>query len=109
MRYMEDGRLPLSNAAAERCAKSYATVRKNMLFHDTSKGARSAAIIKSLIDTAAANNLDPELYLVELLEHARDYVDEPARAAEYMPWTDKMQERCKNKTRKEDLTDQYRT
>ena len=103
MRYLEDGRLPLSNAAAERCAKSYATIRKNMLFHDTSRGARSAAIIKSLIDTAAANNLDPELYLTELLEHARDFVNEPARAAEYMPWTEKMKERCMNKTRKEDL------
>lgn len=104
MRYLEDGRLPLSNAAAERCAKSYATIRKNMLFHDTSRGARSAAIIKSLIDTAAANSLDPELYLTELLEHARDYVDEPARTAEYMPWTEKMQERCRHKTRKEDLS-----
>ena len=104
MRYLEDGRLPLSNAAAERCAKSYATIRKNMLFHDTSRGARSAAIIKSLIDTAAANNLDPELYLTELLENARDYTNEPARASEYMPWTEKMQEKCKNKTRKEDLS-----
>ena len=103
MRYLEDGRLPLSNAAAERCAKSYATIRKNMLFHDTSRGARSAAIIKSLIDTAAANNLDPELYLTELLEHARDFVNGTARSAEYMPWTEKMQERCMNKTRKEDL------
>ena len=103
MLYLEDGRLPLSNAAAERCAKSYATIRKNMLFHDTSRGARSAAIIKSLIDTAAANSLDPELYLTELLEHARDYIDEPARAAEYMPWTEKMQERCRNKSRKKDL------
>ena len=56
-----------------------------MLFHDTSRGARSTAIFKSLIDTAAANDLDPELYLTELLEHARDYVEEPARAAEYMP------------------------
>ena len=103
MRYLEDGRLPLSNAAAEHCAKSYAIIRKNILFHDTSRGARSAAIIKSLIDTAAANNLDPELYLTELLEHARDYTDEPARAAEYMPWTEKMQTRCRHTTRKEDL------
>ena len=104
MLYMEDGRLPLSNAAAERCAKAYATIRKNMLFHDTSRGARSAAIIKSLIDTAAANNIDPELYLTELLEHARDYMSEPTRAAEYMPWTDKIQEKCRNKTRKDDLS-----
>lgn len=103
MRYLEDGRLPLSNAAAERCAKSYAIVRKNVLFHDTSRGARSAAIIKSLIDTAASNNLDPELYLTELLEHARDFKNEPARAAEFMPWTEKMQTRCTHKTRKEDL------
>ena len=77
-------------------------IRKNMLFHDTSRGARSGAIIKSLIDTAAANNLDPQLYLFELLEHARDYVNEPARAAEYMPWTEEMQRRCKHKTRKDD-------
>ena len=103
MRYLEDGRLPLSNAAAERCAKSYATIRKNMLFHDTSRGARSGAIIKSLIDMAAANSLDPELYLTELLIHARDFIDEPARAAEYMPWTDRMQVKCRNKTRKDDL------
>lgn len=102
MRYLEDGRLPLSNAAAERCAKSYATIRKNMLFHDTSRGARSGAIIKSLIDMAAANSLDPELYLTELLMHARDFMDEPARVAEYMPWTDRMQAKCRNKTRKDD-------
>ncbi len=33
---------------AERCAKSYATVRKNFLFHDTVSGARLSAIIYSL-------------------------------------------------------------
>ena len=102
MTYLEDGRMPMWNNEAERCAKSYATVRKNALFHDTSRGARSAAILKSLIDTAAANHLNPELYLSELLKSARDYVEEPARAAEYLPWTEKMQGLCANRAELKD-------
>ena len=100
MTYLEDGRMPMWNNEAERCAKSYATVRKNALFHDSSRGARSAAILKSLIDTAAANNLNPELYLTTLLKNARGYRDEPARASEFLPWTDSMQEKCGNKSKK---------
>lgn len=96
MTYLQDGRVPLSNNAVERCAKSYATARKNFLFHDTSRGARSGAIWKSLIDTAAANDLNPELYMTQLLLHARDYEKEPARAEEYMPWSDKMKALCSN-------------
>ena len=67
---------------AERCAKSYATGRKNFLFHDTVKGARSSAIIYSLVETAKANHLNVFQYLYTLLLYMPDYKEEPAGVEE---------------------------
>ena len=59
MNYLQDGRCEISNNAAERKAKVYATARKNFLFHDTVDGAKASAIVMSLIETAKANDLNP--------------------------------------------------
>lgn len=42
--------------------------RKNWLFANTGKGARSSAILYSVIETAKANGLIPYDYLVKLFE-----------------------------------------
>lgn len=78
MNYLLDGRCEISNNAAERRAKSYATARKNFLFHDTVDGANASAIVMSLIETATANNLNIYQYLYTLLLYMPDYKNEPA-------------------------------
>lgn len=66
-RYCEDGRLPISNIRAEHVAKTIAIPRKNFLFSDTRDGAKSSAMIYSMIETAKANGHHPHQYLTVVL------------------------------------------
>lgn len=92
--YFKDGRLELSNSAAERKAKSYVIGRKNFLFHDTVAGAEASAIVYSLVETAKANNLDIYQYLYRLLLFMPDYKNEPDGIEDLMPWSEFMQVSC---------------
>ena len=56
-RYLEDGRLELSNNRAERSIKPFVMGRKNWLFANTPGGAQASAVIYSLIETAKENGL----------------------------------------------------
>ncbi len=70
LRYLEDGRLELSNNRAERSIKPFVIGRKNFLFANSPLGARGSAVIYSLIETAKENGLDPYSYLVSVFERA---------------------------------------
>ena len=70
VRYLEDGRLELSNNRAERSIKPFVMGRKNWLFSNTPAGAQSSAVIYSLIETAKETGLDPFRYLQWVLECA---------------------------------------
>ena len=70
VRYLEDGRLELSNNRAERSIKPFVMGRKNWLFANTPAGAQSSAVIYSLIETAKENQLDPYRYLLWVLRSA---------------------------------------
>ena len=78
--YLEDGRIELSNNRAERSIKPFVISRKNFLFANTPGGARSSAVIFSLIETAKENGLDPYRYLTWLLNEA------PKQAASDPDW-----------------------
>jgi hypothetical protein len=69
-RYLEDGRLELSNNRAERSIKPFVMGRKNWLFANTPGGAQASAVIYSLIETAKENALDPYRYLPWVLQNA---------------------------------------
>ena len=95
-RYLEDGRLELSNNRAERSIKPFVMGRKNWLFANTPGGAQASAVIYSLMETAKENALDPYRYLLWVLQNAPQLseTDEtwaekllPARAPKecYMP------------------------
>ena len=95
-RYLEDGRLELSNNRAERSMKPFVMGRKNWLFANTPGGAQASSVIYSLIETAKENGLDPYRYLLWVLQNAPQLseTDEtwaekllPARAPKecYMP------------------------
>ena len=63
VRYLLDGRLEISNNRAERSIKPFVISRKNFLFANTPGGAKSSAVIFSLIETAKENGLNPYEYL----------------------------------------------
>lgn len=92
--YLLDGRCEISNNRAERRAKSYGIGRKNFLFHNSVNGAKSSAIIYSLVETAKANNLNVFQYLYTLLLYMPDYKDKPAGVEAMMPWSEFIKERC---------------
>lgn len=66
-RFLLDGRIELSNNRAERSIKPFVMSRKNFLFANTPLGAKSSAVIFSLIETARENGLDPYRYLTWVL------------------------------------------
>jgi len=69
-RYLEDGRLEISNNRAERSIKPFVIDRKNFLFANTARGARASAVTFSLIETAKENNLNPYEYLASVFRRA---------------------------------------
>lgn len=85
VRYLEDGRLELSNNRAERSIKPFVMGRKNFLFCNTPGGAQSSAVLYSLIETAKETGLDPYRYLRWVLERA----PELAQAADET-WAEKL-------------------
>jgi len=65
-----DGRLELSNNRAERTIKPFVISRKNFLFANTVRGANTAAIIFSLVETAKETGVDPFEYLCYVFKTA---------------------------------------
>lgn len=70
MRYLEDGRLELSNNRGERSIKPFVIGRKNFLFANTPHGAQGSATIYSIVETAKENGLDPFRYLTYIFSKA---------------------------------------
>jgi transposase len=64
--YTTDGRINIDNNAAERMIRPFAIGRKNWLFMGSPEGAKAAAAIYSLIETAKANGLNPGSYLTHI-------------------------------------------
>ena len=82
LRYLEDSRLEISNNRAKRSIKPFVMGRKNWLFANTPAGARSSAVIYSLIETAKENGLDPYRYLLWVLHTAPELAQQDSAWAE---------------------------
>jgi transposase len=72
-RYVDDGRLEMSNNAAERAIRPLALGRKNYLFAGSDEGGRRAAILYTLIETARLNDIDPEAWLADIIARIADH------------------------------------
>lgn len=83
-RYLADGRLELSNNAAERAIRPLALGRKNWLFAGSDSGGERAAAMYTLIETAKLNGLNPEAYLRDVLGRIADL--QINRIADLLPW-----------------------
>ena len=63
--FLEDPRIALDNNAAERVLRGPVVGRKNFYGNRSKRGAKTAAILYSLIETAKLNGCDPAAYLRE--------------------------------------------
>jgi transposase len=83
-RFLEDGRICLTNNAAERALRGLALGRKAWLFAGSDRGGQRAALLYSLIITAKLNDVDPQAWLADVLARIADH---PAsRLDELLPW-----------------------
>lgn len=83
-RFLDDGRICLSNNAAERAIRGIALGRKSWLFAGSDRGGQRAAAMYSLIVTAKLNNVDPQAWLADVLARIAEH---PARDIdELLPW-----------------------
>lgn len=84
-RYLDDGRLEIDNNAAERAIRPLALGRKNYLFAGSDSGGQRAAAIYSLIETAKLNDLDPQMWLRDVLARIAEHPVN--RVGELLPWS----------------------
>jgi transposase len=86
-RFLEDGRIELSNNRAERSIKPFVIGRKNWLFANTPRGARASATIYSIVETAKENRLNPYAYLNHLFEKLPNLKStSPEELNALLPW-----------------------
>ena len=82
--FLTDGRVCLSNNAAERGLRGIALGRKSWLFCGSDRGGQRAAAMYSLIVTAKMNGVDPQAWLADVL--ARIAAHPAHRLDELLPW-----------------------
>ena len=87
-RFINDGRICLTNNAAERALRGVALWRKSWLFAGSDRGGQRAAFMYSLIVTAKMNDIDPQAWLADVL--ARIASHPVLRIDELLPWNWKL-------------------
>lgn len=93
--FLKDGRLELDNNRAERSIKPFVMGRKAWLFANTPKGARSSAIIYSVVETAKENGLNPLNYLIYLFEQLPNMdIQDLSLLDRILPWSETLPENC---------------
>jgi transposase len=83
-RFLDDGRICLSNNAAERALRGIALGRKSWLFCGSDRGGERAAVMYSLIVTAKMNDVDPQAWLADVLARIAEHPIQ--RLDDLLPW-----------------------
>ena len=83
-RFIDDGRICLTNNAAERALRGFALGRKSWLFAGSERGAHRAAVMATLIITAKLNDVDPQAWLADVLTRIAAHPSH--RLDELLPW-----------------------
>lgn len=90
--FLTDGDVPIDNNASERAIRGFCIGKKNWQMIDTIHGAKSSAIIYSIVETAKANNLKPFDYVQHLLEEMPKHMDDRDCyfLENLLPWSEKL-------------------
>ena len=83
-RFLNNGKICLTNNAAERALRCIAVGRKNWTFCGSDRGGQRAAAMYTLIATAKLNDIDPEAWLADVLRRISDHP--VSRLHELLPW-----------------------
>ena len=91
-KFLNEGKIPLTNSKAERAIRPFAVHRKNWLFADSVDGANANAMWYSIIESAKANNLNINKYIKYLLQELPQIEGEQPKEVieKYLPWSKKL-------------------
>ncbi len=84
-RFLDDGRICITNNAAERALRGVALGRKSWLFAGSDRGGQRAAAMYSLIVTCKLNDVDPQAWLADVLARIADHPIQ--KLDELLPWS----------------------
>jgi transposase len=84
VRFLDDGRICLTNNCAERALRGIALGRRNWTFAGSQRGADRAAIMLTMITTCRLNDVDPKAWLADVLARIADLPT--SRLRELLPW-----------------------
>lgn len=95
--FLKDGRLEIDNNRSERSIKPFVIGRKNCLFANKPRGAKTSAAIYSVIETAKENGLLPFQYLKYLFEQLPQLSNpqNPEAIEPYLPWSSSLPSTCR--------------
>ena len=90
--FLTDGDVPIDNNSSERAIRGFCIGKKNWQMIDTIHGAKSSAIIYSIVETAKANNLKPFDYVQHLLEEIPKHMNDKdcSFLEDLLPWSEKL-------------------
>jgi hypothetical protein len=94
MTYLEDAHCSLSNNLSENSIRPVVLGRKNWLFSDTQDGANASMTVFSMVETAKANGLDPQKYLLFLLDQRPGIEMTDDELDQLMPWSEAAKAAC---------------
>jgi transposase len=83
-RFLHDGRICMTNNAAERMLRTVAIGRRNWTFAGSDRGGQRAAAMYTLIQTCRLNNVDPHAWLADVIARMPDHPQ--TRIEELLPW-----------------------
>ena len=83
-RFAQDGRLEMTNNAAERAIRPLTLGRRNWTFLGSDSGGERAAVFFTLVQTCKLNAVDPQAYLADVIARIADH---PAKTLDQLaPW-----------------------
>ncbi len=90
--FLENGDVPIDNNASERAIRGFCIGKKNWQMIDTINGAKTSAIIYSIVETAKANNLKPYDYIQYILEEIPKHMEDKDRSflENLLPWSENL-------------------
>ena len=101
-RFLDDGRICMSNNAAERAVRGIAVGRRNWTFCGSDTGGVRAAAIYALIETCKLNDVDPRAWLADVLariaDHPMKQIPPCCRGTGKQPRSQRLRPDCRHST-----------
>ena len=96
--FLKDGRIPLTNSRAERAIRPFAVHRKNWLFADSMEGAKTNAVMYSIIESAKINKLNIQKYINYILKELPqiENMQKEEEIKKYLPWSENLPNEIRN-------------